>query len=189
MAHRFSIDHARNGRVIPMRRFAAALTAAIAVWGAPAGAEEAAVTAAPIGERAARTDPRLTQAAERLHVIETAALAVQIELRRARQDHDAGKTACVDDRLTRLHVAARAARARLDEMRAAGEAGDDRAATLAVTRLAHLEERARRLHAEVRTCAEREVWIERAGATTVRVVVPALPDAGDHVPAVPVTRP
>ena len=127
------------------------------------------------------TAPVLTHARDAVLRLESEAMAIQTELRGARSSHDAERARCLDDALTRMHVATRTARGLRDAIGAAASSGDARSVELNTTRLDHLADRTLRLFSNAQRCAldQRELSVG-PNRTVVRVDEPAgPPDAAD----------
>lgn len=97
----------------------------------------------------ARADERVNRTIDRLAA---AAHATQRSLRIARSARDVDRTRCLDDMLSRLHMATKQGQAIRDRRTAALLAGDSRRATQELKRIAWLDDRAQRLAAEARRC-------------------------------------
>jgi len=114
----------------------------------------------------------------------SSALAAQRRLRFARDLHDTEQVRCLDEMLSRLHMAARQGRQLRDRRVAALRVGDTRLAALEQMRLASLDERATRLASEARSCKLTASTVHRV-RSGVRYHEPALPSAAEY----PATRP
>jgi hypothetical protein len=119
---------------------------------------------------------RSASARGRSQTIEAASFAVQAELRAARRSRDPGRARCLDQLLTRLHVAARDGRAMRDAIDLAAKRDDAERVEVESVRLAHLADRASRLHAESVGCGGREKVTLDTRARVV-VIAPDLPEA------------
>ncbi len=150
------------------RGFAALVLAATAFAASPAGASERA------SERALHELDRL----------EADAFTLQASLRTARVNRDPARVTCIDEALTRVHVAARTARSLSDAIAAEERVGDGLRLEHDLTRLTHLAERTREVVAAARRCGlpEGAVGNER---TTVTAHVPPLPPGADAFPRPP----
>ena len=159
----------------PIRPFAAvALVSAVLAAAPPARAE-------PQSDDAVTRD-RLEIATRTVAAVETVGWSVQTDLRRAREISARQRAVCLDDLLSRVHVAARAGRAMREAIVDASARGDGEGAARELVRLQHLRDRTMRLAQEAPRCGEGEAVIERLGGsgTTVRVIAPRLPDASPY---------
>ncbi|HEY4120206.1 MAG TPA: hypothetical protein VGM56_20215 [Byssovorax sp.] len=133
--------------------------------------------------------PVLAHARDAVLRLESEGMAIQAELRGARSSHDAERARCLDDALTRMHVATRTARGLRDTIGAAATSGDARSVELNTTRLDHLADRALRLFASAQRCAldQRELS-GGPNRTVVRVDEPAGPPGVADFPLSPPPR-
>ncbi len=111
--------------------------------------------------------------------LEAASSTVQSLLRRAREARDPERAACLDELLSRAHVAARYGRSLREAIDAAARRGDTNALDVEARRLGHLGERGGRLVALAHRCGSPSV-VAVTGGTVVRVIAPPLPDAAAY---------
>ena len=134
----------------------------------------------------AGADVRASQrAVHELERLEGDAFTLQASLRTARANRDPARAGCIDEALTRVHVATRTARGLTDAIAAEERAGDGLRLEHDLTRLTHLAERTREVVAAARRCGlpEGAVGNER---TTVTAHVPlGLPVGADAFPRPP----
>src|SRR4051812_15807579 len=126
-----SIRCSRSSRM--HRRLVALLAAALS---AQSGAT-AARAETPTSSEANRTQ-KLALADRGVSALELGAGRVQAELRRARVRHEGPRGACLDDVLTRFHVATRSGHAMRDTLAVALTSRDDAAAERELTRVTWL---------------------------------------------------
>jgi len=136
----------------------------------------------------ASSKEKLALAGRQVGVIESASASVQTELRMARETRDRARVECLDELLTRVHVAARSARSLRENVTMAAAQGDVEGIDRELYRLHHLRERTSRLVSEASRCGERETVIERPGATVVRILSPKLPEGAAAYPPHPHTH-
>jgi hypothetical protein len=117
------------------------------------------------------------RAVAELNRLDSDAFTLQASLRVARANRDTSRVGCVDEALTRVHVAARRARALTDAITAEERAGDGLGVTRDWTRLSHLATRTREVVAEARRCGLPEGAVANE-KTVVTVHVPPLPPGG-----------
>jgi hypothetical protein len=128
----------------------------------------------------AGADARASErAVQELVRIEGDAFTLQASLRTARANHDANRAGCIDEALTRVHVAARTARGLSDAIGAEERAGDGLGVERDLTRLTHLAARTREVVGAAHRCGlpEGVVGNER---TVVTAHVPPLPFGADY---------
>lgn len=102
-------------------------------------------------------------------------LPIERAFRAARAASDSERARCLDEVVTRVHVAARTARDMAAKVEAATEARDELAAERESLRLALLVERAGRLGGEARACGGAPP-IAVSASSVVVVTTPNLPD-------------
>ena len=145
--------------------------------------------AALAAARARRLQPRAARGAappaasvappHQVLALEAASSTVQSLLRRAREARDPERAACLDELLSRAHVAARYGRSLREAIDAAARRGDTNALDVEARRLGHLGERGGRLVALAHRCGSPSV-VAVTGGTVVRVIAPPLPDAAAY---------
>jgi hypothetical protein len=113
--------------------------------------------------------------------VENEGFILQGALRNARASRDPTRAACIDDALTRVHVAAKTARALADAIGSAERAGDQLAVSRDLTRLTHLGERAREVYTTGQRCGLPEGVIGNE-KTVVTAHVPVLPPGPGDFP-------
>jgi hypothetical protein len=144
-----------------------------------------AIAALGLAASTAGADVRASErAVHELERLEGDAFTLQASLRAARANHDPTRATCLDDALTRVHVATRTARGLSDAIAAEERAGDSLRLEHDLIRLTHLGERTREVVAVARRCGmpEGAVGNER---TTVTAYLPLLPPNADAFPRPP----
>jgi hypothetical protein len=159
---------------------ALALCAAMGFRG-EALAEEPKQQGAGAASSAPRSDllERVQSARRKVDAVEAGAFAVQGYLRSARSAKDTPRAACLDDLLTRIHVMSRSARTLRDAIVDAWAVNDLAAADIELARLTHLGDRASRLRTQALRCGDGAEVLLWSSTTTVKVITPTLPEAGD----------
>ena len=126
----------------------------------------------------ARADVRAaTRARSALDRLEVDGITLQGALRAARADRDGGRAACIDEALTRIHVATRTARVLTDAINAEERSGDGIGVARDLTRIVHLSERTAEVFAHARRCGLPE-GLAANDRTVVTAHAPDLPPGG-----------